>query len=162
MIPAKFEETVILLAKLLKGKQYAFRGTTSVVLQGYDMNVDDIDILTDKETALAANDFLKKYRKTTLIYKPGEHFKSYFGTFLVNDIPVEVYGDWQIRKFKKQKGKVVEKTWSEVFDASEDEVTEINVGSVAVRVTTIETELAMYAAMGRWNVYHKLKKQVEV
>lgn len=38
-VPENFEETILLLGDLLKGQQYAFRGTASLVLQRSDMNV---------------------------------------------------------------------------------------------------------------------------
>jgi hypothetical protein len=148
----KFPQTILLLADLLKNHQYAFRGTASLVLQGFDFKVDDIDILTDRPTAEACNETLKEYLKEGIAYKESEKFKSWYGKFDINGLLVEVYGDWQIKNSKGE--------WSRVFDASDDEVKEIDYQGKKIRVTTPETELATYAAIGRWNVFHKLKKEL--
>lgn len=132
------------IAKLLSGHQYAIRGTASLVLQGLDFNVVDIDILCDKTTA----EFFK------LPYSESKQFKSYFGQKIINGVQVEFMGNWQI---KNPKGE-----WSEVFDASDEEANVIHIDNQPIRVTKVETELKMYALMNRWSVYHKLKKQIAV
>lgn len=132
------------IAKLLSGHQYAIRGTASLVLQGYDMGVDDIDVLCNEKTA----EFLK------LPYSESKQFKSYFGKKIINGIQVEFMGNWQIKNSKGE--------WSEVFDASDDEIKIIDIENRPIRVTKVETELKMYALMNRWSVYHKLKKQIAV
>jgi hypothetical protein len=150
--PEKFEETILLLADILDGYQYAFRGTTSLVLQGLTMNVDDIDLLCDKKTALSCNKLLGDYLVEEVSYKEADKFKSYYGRFKINGIEVEVMGEWQLRDTKGG--------WSEPFTASEGEKKEIAVDDQAVYVTRIETELSLFAKMGRWNAYHKIKRQL--
>ncbi len=130
------------VAKLLSGHQYAIRGTASLVLQGYDMGVDDIDVLCDKDTA----------EEFGAVFSESKQFKSYFSQKVINGVQVEFMGDWQI---KNPKGE-----WSEVFDASDDEIKIIEINNQPIRVTKVETELKMYALMNRWSVYHKLKKQL--
>lgn len=131
--PPALEKTIIELATLLDGRPYAFRGTTSLILQGLDMNVVDIDILADKETALACNSLLKDFLVTPVKYSETGKFKSYFGQFRINNIPVEVMGEWQIKSGKGE--------WSTPFRASPDEKRELSVGGQKVYVTTVETEL---------------------
>jgi len=151
-IPEKFKETVDLLANKFNGKQCAFRGTASLVLQGLDMNVDDIDLLTDKDTALLANKLLNKYLVDEVKYRQSEKFKSFYGKFNINSIQIEVMGDWQIRDIKG--------SWCDSFDASDDECSEINLNGKSVRVTKIETELVTYSKMGRWTAFQKIKRQL--
>jgi hypothetical protein len=148
----EFKKTIVFLATKLKGRQYAFRGTASLVLQGIGMKVDDIDVLCDRKTALAVNRLLEKYLKNKVAYKDSDKFKSYFGEFAINGLKVEVMGDWSIKD-----GKGV---WSEPFDASNDEIIEKKVDGEKVKLTRIETELAMYTLMGRWSAFHKIKKQI--
>lgn len=138
------QKIAIEIANIFSGHQYAIRGTASLVLQGYDMGVDDIDVLCDKTTA----EFFK------LPYSESKQFKSYFGPLNISGAKVEIYGDWQIKNSKGE--------WSEVFDASDDEIKIIDIDSQPIRVTKVETELKMYALMGRWPAYHKLKKQIAV
>ena len=149
MKPTDFEETIIFLASKLKGYQYVIRGTASLVLQGIDMNVDDIDIISDKRGALACNKIFKDYLLEEVKYQESEKFKSYFGKFKINDVPVEVMGEWEI---KTPKGK-----WVDPFDGSERK--EIRIRGKTVWVTTVEEELKSFAAMGRWNAYWKVKNQ---
>ena len=143
-LPSKFNETLVLLAEKLEGKQYAIRGTASLVLQGLDFNVADIDVVCDEETAKFVSDEVK--------YIESDKFKSFFGKFIVNGIDVEVMGNWQIKNSKGE--------WSRVFDGSER--TSVEVGGREIFVTTLESELSMFLFMERWNAYHKLKKLIEL
>lgn len=151
-IPANFQETIVFLAKTFAAYQYAVRGTSSLILQKIDMNVDDIDILSDKKTALAANDLLKEYLLEKVDYKISDQFKSYFGKFTINGILVEIMGEWQI---KDNSG-----SWSQIFNASEKEKKQILVDNQKIWVTTPETELSLFTKMGRWNAYNKIKRKL--
>jgi len=145
------------IARKVEGKQYAVRGTTSLVLQGIDMEIDDIDVIGDKETVLSFNKLFKKECFEKVKYSESEKYRSYFGKFNIENVLVEVYGEWEI---KVKSRKIIRDKWSKKYTASEDEVTEIDVEGTKVKVTKVETELAMYSQMGRWNAYHKIKKQV--
>ena len=67
------KEKIRLIAKEISqrffGRQYAIRGTTSLILQDLELKADDVDILCDKELAesLGAK------------YSESPKFKSYFG-----------------------------------------------------------------------------------
>ena len=94
-------------------------------------------------------------------YKESEKFKSYFGKFEIGGVLVEVYGNWQVKK-RRESGVVKDgSVWSEIFDASGDEMTIINVKGVKIKVTRIETELKMFSLMSLWSTYWKLKRQME-
>ena len=147
--PEIFVDVIKFLASKLEGHQYAIRGTASLVLHGLDFNVQDIDVIADHKTALYCNEVLEEILTEKVEYKESEKFKSYFGKFKINEILIEVYGDWQI---KDSKG-----NWSEEFNASAREVHQILIDKKQVIVTTFDTELKMYLLMGRWNVYHKIK-----
>lgn len=150
--PPLFKETVLKIASLLEDCQYAFRGTTGLVLQGLEMNVDDIDILCDKKTALATNKLLKEYLLEEVAYKESPKFKSYFGKFEINGTLVEIMGKWQIKNSRGD--------WSNPFDASDNETTQLKLDGQKVVVTSIETELLMFTKMGRWTAYRKIKGQL--
>jgi len=137
-IPENFEQTLEIIAKKLHGQQYAVRGTASLVLQDIDMNVDDIDIVCDKNTAEAQG----------AVFSETPKYKSYFLQTIINGIKVEFMGDWQI---KKTKG-----VWSQVYDANKSQVT--NHKHPEITITTIDTELAMFTDMGRWTTFQKIKR----
>lgn len=149
----QFKKTISFLTQKLKDHKYAFRGTTSLVLQGVDMNVDDIDILCDKETANVLNRKLKSYLKKEIAYKESDKFRSYFGELEIEGTKVEVMGDWQIKDAKGE--------WSHPFDASGGEITEKRVNGETVKLTTVGTELKMYTLMGRWSALAKIKRQLK-
>jgi len=152
-VPKNFQKTIITISKLLEGKQYAIRGTASLVLQDIDMNADDIDIIADRDTSLLCNEVFSKYLVEKVKYKKSDKFKSYYGKFDINSIQVEIMGCMQI---KNKKGK-----WNKPFDASSDEIKTIKFDNQLVKVTKPETELKMFSLMGRWNAFHKIKRQIE-
>jgi DNA polymerase-1 len=158
-VTTDFKDVVLLVAGKLKGYQYAIRGTASLVLQGIAMNVDDVDIICDKKAALVCNKIFKKYLVKGVEFSESDKFKSYFGEFNIKGMSIEVMGEWQIRKIKNEKSKM--KNWSEKYDARADQVARISLKGKKIVVTKIETELSMFAAMGRWNAYHKIKKQLD-
>lgn len=143
-LPEKFQETIGRIGNKLANYNYAIRGTSSLVLQKIDMNVDDIDVVGDRLMAEACNEIFKENLIKPVVYSESPKYKSYFGQFKINGILVEVYGDWEI---KTPKGE-----WKKI------EIDRVLVDNVYV--TTIQTELAMFAAMGRWSAYWKLKKQL--
>lgn len=149
-IPEQFDETVLLLSDLLKNRRYAIRGAAGLVLQGLDMIAVDIDIICDEETALKANELLKDYLVEEVEFKESDKFRSYFGKFNINGTDVEVMGEWQIRDTKGN--------WSSPYNGSDGKEVDVNGGKVFV--TTVPSELSMFAKMGRWNAYHKIRKQV--
>ena len=153
------EKVVVEIAKRLKGEQYAVRGTASMVLQGLDMGVDDVDLICDEKTALKINDIFKKEILEEVEYKETDKFKSFFGKFVIDRVLVEVMGEWQVRVERRESGRV--EVWSEKQDASDNQVVEIAVNGQEIRVTKLDLELKTSAEMGRWNEFRKIKKGVE-
>lgn len=149
----KLTSVVTFINDKLKGNAYSIRGTAGLVLQGVEMNVDDIDILCDRETALIANSKLSEYLVEEVTFKESPKFKSYFGKFLIDGVSVEIMGDWQI--YNENKG------WSRVYDADAKNITYVKLGNVEVPVTKIELELEVFALMGRWTAYQKIKRLTE-
>lgn len=150
MAMTALNETIAFVASQLKGNQYCLRGTCSLILQNIDMNVDDIDILCNENTALLVNDLFKEYVINPVSYKESDKYKSYFGKFKINDIDIEFMGNWQIKH--------KDETWSETFDGSSFNA--VNVNGTIVKVSKVEDELKMFLLMGRFNAYQKIKKQL--
>lgn len=148
--PKNFEKALDIISKSLHSVPYAIRGTASLVLQGLDMNVDDIDIVCSKDVALKINEILKEYLVVPVSYKESVKFKSYFGEFNIEGVKVEVMGDWQI---KKPNGE-----WSSIYNGSEH--TLVTLGTATIPVTTVESELKMFSDMGRFTALKKIKSQL--
>lgn len=149
----QLESVVRIISQKLQGDRYAIRGTASLVLQGLAMNVDDVDILCDAKTALSANAKLSDYLVEQVIFKESPKFKSYFGKFLIDRVNVEIMGDWQI--FSDKKG------WSKVYTADPENITHVKVDDAEIPVTTVELELEVFALMGRWTAYQKIRQLSE-
>ena len=96
--PDDFEDIVKFVAQKLKDRQYAIRGTASLVLQGLDFNVGDVDVLMDKRTALYCNKAFVEIMTNKVEFSETEKYRSYYGKFKVNNVLIDVYGDWQIKK----------------------------------------------------------------
>lgn len=151
-LPPAFLQALDSLYQILPSGQWAIRGTTSLVLQGLDMGLQDIDIIADRETSHNIDRGLADFCLSPLKYSETLQYKSYFGQYKIGQVPIEIMGDWQI----KSKGE-----WSEIFDARLSQTTRLALRSLGeVRVTTIPTELKMFALMGRWTAYHKIKKHL--
>src|SRR5690606_11495746 len=99
------------------------------------------------KTALEANKLLKNYLVKEVKHSKTEDFDSYFGEFNIDGFKVEIMGEWEIKGNGKK------------YNASKEEITLVKVQDVEIPVTKIETELSMFAAMGRWNAFHKIKKE---
>jgi len=149
--PQNFKNVIKLLSDKLSGYKYAIRGTSSLVMQGVDMNVDDIDIVCDEKCSKVVNDILKEYLVNEVKYSESPKFKSYFGKFVIDGISVEIMGNWQILDTKRD--------WSKVYDGSGR--IEVEYEGRKVYVTPIDLELEFFAKMGRWGVFQKIKKQIK-
>jgi len=155
-LPIEMKNAMLKIAQALSGRVYAFRGTVSLVLQGLDMNVDDVDVVCNKETALDMGELFSDYLVREVKYSESSKFKSYFGEFNMDGLPaqagvkVEVMGNWQI---KDTKG-----VWGEIHDGSQR--VELILDGQQVYVTPIKEELGVFMEMGRWNAYHKIKRQL--
>ena len=146
-------KVVKIVAQNMQGENYAIRGTASLVLQGLEMGLDDIDILCDSQTALKANAKLVDYLVDEVAFKESPKFKSYYGKFLIDGVQVEIMGDWQIYNDKKG--------WSKVYSADATGMTRVDVDGVEIPVTKIGLELEVFAHMGRWTAYQKIKRLAE-
>ncbi len=144
------KNVVKMIAEKFKNKQYAIRGTASLVLQNIEMNVADVDVICDSETAILANVVFSNYSIDSVSLKESSQFKSYFGKFKIDGVDVEFMGDWQI---KDKKG-----NWSKVFDGSNYNT--ILIDDIEINVTKIEDELEMFLLMGRFTAYQKIKRQL--
>lgn len=65
------------------------------MLSGYDVEPNDIDILTDKETASLINSLLKPYEKPVQLKDDGK-FRSAFSRYVIGDVSIELMGNLQV------------------------------------------------------------------
>ncbi|RKR81198.1 hypothetical protein BDD43_1343 [Mucilaginibacter gracilis] len=70
-------------------------GTTSLMLTGYPVEPNDIDILTDKQTAEAIDAILNSFKVPVELKDEGK-FRSAFSRYLMSGVSVELMGNLQV------------------------------------------------------------------
>jgi hypothetical protein len=92
-----------LLCKSLEtsGVRWVLGGSLSLALQGVDVKPHDIDLLTDRQGAFRINAILKEYEKKKVTYSETEKVSSSFGVFEIQDVKVEVMGNYREKQGTK-------------------------------------------------------------
>jgi hypothetical protein len=80
-----------------KGLNWVLIGSTALAIQGVDVPVHDIDIMTDMESADKIAIALKEFNIEPMHYKTSAQFKSYYGLFKINEVQVEVFADLETK-----------------------------------------------------------------
>ncbi|MCL2603420.1 MAG: hypothetical protein FWD90_02965 [Defluviitaleaceae bacterium] len=118
---------------------WAFTGSTSQAIHGMEIIPVDIDIQTDKAGAYEIGSLLEQYEIEPVAFSSTDWIRSYFGTFFIEGITVEVMGDIQIIKDGK---------WEEVIDLNTLIEYKIYKG-LPLPVMNLAYESAAYRIMGR-------------
>ncbi|MBA7628548.1 hypothetical protein ES703_36036 [subsurface metagenome] len=129
------------LSERLKNQnvRWVFVGSISLALQGVDVTPGDIDILTDKAGAYKINELLKDCEAKPVKFGRSDMFQSHLGEFCVNDVKVEVMGDYQ----EKIRGK-----WQD-FDSRLTSPVIIHFGEMQLPVSLLRAQLRSYKSSGR-------------
>lgn len=92
-------EIVKMILEKAKDRNILFilSGSTSLALQGVDIMVHDIDIITDKEGAFKLDALLQEYCIKKMVYSKTEKYQSYFGQYEVEGTKVDIMGCFQYR-----------------------------------------------------------------
>jgi len=64
-------------------------GSTSLNMQGVDIEVHDIDIVTDKKGAFTLANRLKEYQVKEMAFSKTDKYKSYFGKYRIDDVDID-------------------------------------------------------------------------
>ena len=81
--------------------RWVVAGSLSLALQEVNVKPRDIDIFTNRKGAFKINDLLKKHEKKKVEYSQTNRFASFFGVFRINDVKIEVMGDYKEREGDK-------------------------------------------------------------
>lgn len=90
-------ELITELAAKEPGLVWALTGSTSFALQGMDVQVHDIDIQTDRDSAYKLGGLLAEYCLEPVRFCGRSKMRSHFGRFQVGQVEVEVMGDIEKR-----------------------------------------------------------------
>ena len=132
MLNPAFVEVIKIISKNIPSSiRWAIDGSTSLALHGIDVTPHDIDILTDHEGAIRIQESLKKYNVVPISHSSNEKYDSYFGTFKVKGIKVEVMGD--LRVFRSGK-------WSALQNPSTIDIANINLEGLSIPVVSVKSQ----------------------
>jgi hypothetical protein len=153
MIPEQNLRALKLIADKLAGKQisWAIVGSSSLALQGVDVEAHDIDLLTTKAGALEIAKLLKEYETEQVKYSESEYFKSYSGIFTIAGVKVELMGDMQ---YKTSDG-----NW--ITGNRLAKLNSIKVRDFTLPVLDLKVEHQAYLTMGRIEKAKKIKEAMD-
>lgn len=122
-----------------QGIRWVLVGSASLALQGVDIRPKDIDILTDQAGALRFNELFCDYVVSPVRFQRSTLFDSYFGTFTVLGIKVEVMGDLVI-KYQEGAGSQAHRLTNPHF---------VKLDELIIPVSPLSEQLASYEKLGR-------------
>ena len=142
-IPEKFLTTIKFICKQLLNKTdivWAVTGSLGFALQGVPVVPHDIDLQTDVPSAYKIEQLFVEYSVHTVQYTISEQIRSHFGSFLLNNIKVEIIGDIQ--------KKISASTWENSINLSQY-IKVINFSEFSVPVLDLNYEYHAYLLLGR-------------
>lgn len=126
-------------------------GSTSLRLQGVQVPVKkDIDILTDANGAKKIDQVLKDYVIQSSAFSKTEKYQSHFGRYEIDDVNVEVMGEFQYRMKNGE--------WSK--PNQKNEIHYVMYHKMALPVLTLEQELQEYQNMDRMDKVQKIQERI--
>ena len=143
-----------LIAQKINGEiSWAIAGSTSLILQGIDVEWHDVDIVTDKVGAYRFNQIFKNYEVSPVsLDTHSDLFESYIGEFCINNIKVEIIGDFHIKVNKRKELHATMILFPLV----------IEINNIAILIVSLEDELFAYQKMNRPKDQEKIRKIKEI
>ena len=140
MIPENILLSLKRFYEIVDGKniRWILSGSTSLVIQGVSVGINDIDILTDNDGARKIDALLVYYRITSPEYSETEKYRSYFGRYEIDGVGVEVMGEFQYR--------LPDRAWSAPNQTNK--VITIEYKGMKLPLLTLEQELTEYESLG--------------
>lgn len=128
---------------------WAVTGSFGMVLHGMQVEIHDIDLQTDKEGAFEIERRLVNSLVKIVHFRASERIRSYFGTFEINGIKIEVMGGMQHL--------AADQTWGSpvAIETCHDWV---DFNEMNIPVITLEHEVEAYQLYGRPEKAEKIKE----
>jgi len=114
-------------------------GSISLALQEVNVTPGDIDILTDKVSAYRINQLFQDCEVKPVKYQRSDTVRSHLGEFVINDVKVEVMGDYQ----EKVRGK-----WQD-FNSRLTSPVIIQFEGMQLPLSSLANQLYSYDSSGR-------------
>ncbi|MFH1589505.1 MAG: hypothetical protein ABIB43_02980 [archaeon] len=149
MINKKYIEVLRILSEKLKSVKWVLIGSTNLVLQGVDVEANDIDVLTDKEDAFKVGELLKEFEVKPVAFGEKYIFRSYYGLFEINGIEVEVMGELE---------ELIDGEWTSSYVNEFDNAISWKLNGFEISIASLEDELEDYKKLNRDKDQLKIKK----
>lgn len=116
-------------------------GSLGMALHGVPLEVHDIDLQTDRDGAFQIQEIFKGNMVAPLTIRSSDRLQSYFGSFQIDGIKIEIMGDLQHRS--------ADQGWEEPVKVTEHREW-LECGEITVPVMPLEYEVVAYSKMGRF------------
>lgn len=131
---------------------WALTGSAAHALHGVDVAVRDVDVLTDREGALAIAGVLSSHVVRPVAWRAEARIRSWFGVLAIGGVEVELMGDVELR--------AGDGSWSPPADvAARREL--VHVGALAAPVMPLAHEVAFYEQLGRRERADRLRARLD-
>lgn len=150
MIPENILSALRIVYDKLHNKNilWILTGSTSLVIQGVDVKINDIDISTDKEGSQKIDELLSHLRIRKPNYSTTDKYRSYFGAYMIEGIKVETLGDFQ---YKMKDG-----SWSK--PSHHNKIITKEFKGMTLSLLPLEQELQEYENMENHDKARKIKQ----
>lgn len=128
--------------------KWAVGSSSALLLHGFTVFPEDLDIVTDERGAYILQELLRDYCIEPIEKKKTEKFDSFFGAFEIEGCRVEVMGAFSLRS-------CIDEKWY-CFDSILDHITWIEIDSMQIPIFPLECLADVYAKMGRKKDYLKI------
>jgi hypothetical protein len=137
----------------VKALNWCVTGSLSFSLRGLEVEVDDIDIQTDLESAYVIQKLLNNYVTKEVQFSSTDRIRSHFGTLEIDGVRVEIMGDVQKR--------LEDKIW-EVPINPQDHLEMVKFKDMEIPVLTLAYEYQAYLTLGRFEKAAILKQHLQI
>jgi len=153
MIDPKIFSALKKFYNIVQGKNilWILSGSTSLAIQGVDVSIGDIDILTNQQGSKVFDELLDEYRIKAPEYLPSEKYQSYLGVYEIDDVKVEVQGEFQ---YKMKDG-----SWS--IPSQKRKIFHRDFEGMNLPMLSLEQELQEYENNNRLDKVEKIKEALK-
>lgn len=114
--------------------EWVLIGSLSLALQNVDIGSHDIDILTTRADSYRINEILKQYEVHKVEFKETARVSSYFSTYIIDNIKIEVMGDYK----ENRRGEWVS------FSERLKKKSYVSLENIIIPVSALKEQLASY------------------
>lgn len=125
-------------------------GSTSLYLQGVNIEVNDLDILTDSYGAEYLDNILKEFCIKKSEYSTTDKYKSHFGIYEIDNVKIDIMGEFQ---YKLKSGE-----WS--IPNHTNKIYLLKYDNIEIPVLSLEQELVEYQNTGKKDTILKINEKL--